>query len=142
MAAKRDANAKAAGMDAARGEDALTIVATGTRVVGEIQSNGVVKIEGEVAGTVRAARQVLVSRGGTVEGDIVTAEAVVGGEITGGVAAEQRVEVQNGAVINGDIATARLVVQEGGEVNGQIRMAGTEGSLDDAAPGPVARVAS
>ena len=142
MAAKRDANVKEAGPGAAHGEDALTIVATGTRVVGEIQSNGVVKIEGQVAGTVRAARQVLVSRGGTIEGDLITAEAVIGGEVTGGVVAEQRVEVQAGAVVNGDIATARLVVQEGGEVNGHVRMSGTEGSLEEAPSRRIAHAAS
>lgn len=105
-----------------RGEAALTIIAAGTRVVGEVICNGVVKVEGEVAGTVRAELQVLVSRGGLIEGDIVTREAVLGGAINGGVIAEERVEVQAGAVVNGDIATERLVVQEGGEVNGRVRM--------------------
>lgn len=105
-----------------RGEAALTIIAAGTRVVGEVISNGVVKVEGEVAGTVRAELQVLVSRGGMIEGNIVTREAVLGGAITGGVIAEERVEVQAGSVVNGDIVTERLIVQEGGEVNGHVRM--------------------
>jgi cytoskeletal protein CcmA (bactofilin family) len=105
------------------GEAALTIVATGTRIVGEVLSNGVVKVEGEIAGTVRADRQVLVARGGVVEGDVHSAEAVLGGEVRGGVFATERVEVQTGAAVHGDIATKRLIVQEGAEVNGLVKMA-------------------
>jgi cytoskeletal protein CcmA (bactofilin family) len=111
------------GRPGARGEAALTIIATGTRLVGDIESDGVVKVEGEIAGTIRAERQVLVARGGVVRGDIVTAEAVLGGEVHGGVTASDRVDVQAGAAVHGDIATERLIVQEGGEVNGLVKMA-------------------
>ena len=102
--------------------EALTIIAAGTRFEGEVRSNGVVKVEGEVVGTVRAARQVLIARGGRVEGDVVTQEAVVGGVVEGSVVGEDRVEVQAGSVVTGDIGTQRLIVQEGGEVNGQVQM--------------------
>lgn len=105
------------------GESGLTIVAVGTRVVGDVESDGVVKVEGEVVGTVRADRQVLIARGGRVEGDVIAGELVVGGLIQGGVQVRDRVEVQPGAVVHGDIATGRLVIQEGGEVNGTVRMA-------------------
>jgi cytoskeletal protein CcmA (bactofilin family) len=105
-----------------RSDSALTIIATGTRVVGELDGTGVVKIEGTVVGTVRAERQVLVAKGGIIEGDILAREAVLGGEVRGSVQAGERVEVQEGAVVHGDITTKRLVVAEGGEVNGTITM--------------------
>ena len=41
----------------------LSIIGAGMRVVGDISADGVVKIEGSVNGTVRAAKQVLVARG-------------------------------------------------------------------------------
>jgi len=104
------------------GESGLTIIAAGTRVTGDVDSDGVVKVEGEVVGGVRAARQVLVARGGRVEGDVVCPDAVLGGVVQGSVAAEERVEVQPGAVVHGDIVTGRLIVQEGGEVNGSVHM--------------------
>jgi cytoskeletal protein CcmA (bactofilin family) len=102
---------------------ALSIIGPDLRVEGEMVSRGVVKVEGTVVGSVRAERQVLVAKGGTIEGDVTTQEAVVGGVIAGTVTASARVEVQEGAVVNGDIVTKRLVVMEGGEVNGHVRMA-------------------
>jgi cytoskeletal protein CcmA (bactofilin family) len=92
------------------------------RVVGELITEGVVKVEGTVEGTIRARREVLVAKGGHVDGDIHTREAVIGGQVSGSILAEERVEVQQGSTVTGDISTKKLVIQEGGEVNGQLRM--------------------
>lgn len=107
----------------ARGRDAnLSIIAIGTTVTGEVATAGVVKVEGVVDGNVRADKQVLVAKSSLVEGDIYTREAVVGGRVLGSIYAEERVEVEPGATIEGDIVTKRLLVQEGGNVNGSIQM--------------------
>lgn len=100
----------------------LSIIGSGMRVVGDISAEGVVKIEGTVVGTVQAGRQVLVAKGGLVEGDVVTREAIIGGEVRGSIQASERVELQTTSLVHGDIATRRLLVQEGGEINGVLRM--------------------
>lgn len=100
----------------------LSIIAAGMRVQGEIVSDGIVKVEGAVVGSIRAERQVLIAKGGTVDGDIETREAIVGGEVRGAILADERVEVQASAIVHGDIATQRIVVHDGGEVNGHLRM--------------------
>ena len=110
------------GHGASESESALSIIGSGMRVVGDITADGVVKIEGTVVGTVRAGRQVLVAKGGEVEGDVITREAIVGGEVRGTVVAEERVEVQASSVVHGDITSKRLLVHEGGEINGVVRM--------------------
>jgi cytoskeletal protein CcmA (bactofilin family) len=103
-------------------EPGLSIVAVGMRITGELDTNGVVKVEGTIVGCVRAERQVLVAKGGLVDGDILTREAIIGGEVRGAIYADERVEVQANSTINGDITTQRIVVQEGGEVNGRVQM--------------------
>jgi cytoskeletal protein CcmA (bactofilin family) len=102
--------------------NSLTIIAVGATIVGDIASEGVVKIEGTVQGTVRAGTQLLVAPGALIRGDVFAAEVVAGGEIHGGVNAEQRVEIQAGATIHGDIRTQRIHIADGGRVNGQISM--------------------
>src|SRR5213594_2827895 len=103
-------------------ETGLSIIGTGMRVVGDITAEGVVKIEGTVVGTVRAGRQVLVGKGGEVEGDVITREAIIGGEVRGSIRADERIEIQSTSVVHGDIAAKRILVQEGGEINGVVRM--------------------
>ena len=62
------------GQGAPESETGLSIIGAGMRVVGDITAEGVVKIEGTVVGTVRAGRQVLVGKGGEVEGDVISRE--------------------------------------------------------------------
>jgi len=100
----------------------LSIIAVGLTVRGDLESNGTVKVEGTVEGHVQARDQVLVAKGGVVQGDIDAREAIVGGAVHGAVRTVERVEVQAGAVVNGDIVTRRIAVAEGGSLNGQIRM--------------------
>jgi len=100
----------------------LSIIAKDLTVVGDLTSEGVVKIEGTVEGVIRAATQVLVAPGAVVRGDLHTAEAVIGGRIEGTVHATDRVEVQSTAAIHGDVLTRRIVVLEGGSVNGSVKM--------------------
>jgi cytoskeletal protein CcmA (bactofilin family) len=101
---------------------ALSIIGAGMTVRGDLDANGVVKIEGTVDGNVRAAAQVLVAKGGSVQGDVDTTEAVVGGTVSGAIRARDRVEIQSGASVHGDITTRRIAVAEGGTLNGLIRM--------------------
>jgi cytoskeletal protein CcmA (bactofilin family) len=103
-------------------EAALSIIAFGMKVHGDIETSGVIKIEGAIEGTIRGARQVLVGRQGEVKGDVHAREVVVGGKVDGTVNATERVEVQGTSAINGDIYTKSIVVLEGGRINGQVRM--------------------
>src|SRR5205809_7768632 len=110
------------GHGASETETGLSIIGTGMRVVGDITAEGVVKIEGTVVGTVRAGRQVLVGKGGEVEGDVISREAIIGGEVRGSIRADERIEIQSTSVVHGDIAAKSLLVQEGGEINGVVRL--------------------
>jgi len=100
----------------------LSIIAKDLTVVGDLSSEGVVKIEGTVEGVIRAATQILVAPGAVIRGDLHTAEAVIGGRVEGTVYASDRVEVQSTAAIQGDVVTRRIVVLEGGMVNGAVKM--------------------
>ena len=81
---------------------------------------GVLKIEGRVVGDVHSEKQILVSAGGIVEGDIYAPEVVVGGEVKGSISATQRTELHPASVVFGDITTVQLEVHEGGHVNGRL----------------------
>ena len=103
-------------------EGSLSIIGRDLHVVGELATNGTVKVEGSVVGSIRASRQVLITKTGSIDGDVYTREAIIGGQVNGCVYADDRVEVKESSVIKGDISTKKLLVQEGGDVNGHIRM--------------------
>src|SRR5207245_9991016 len=104
---------KTTGSGAGReGVPGLSIIGAGMRVVGDISADGVVKIEGSVNGTVRAAKQVLVARGGEVEGDVISREAIIGGDVRGAIYVEDRVGLQATTVLQGDVHTKKLLNHE------------------------------
>ena len=107
---------------APQGEAAMSIVAAGMKITGDVETTGVLKIEGTLQGTVRSARQVLLGRQGEIKGDVNAREVVVGGRVDGSIRAVERVEVQGTSVVNGDIYTKSIVVLEGGKINGAVRM--------------------
>ena len=125
-------------------ESAISTIAHDMKIVGDVTCNGVIRIEGNVEGSVKGARQVLVGRQGMVKGDVSAREAIIGGKVEGSVTASERVEVQGTALINGDLFAKSMLVQEGGRINGAIRMEESSGqrreSHTPAQSGPVAVV--
>jgi cytoskeletal protein CcmA (bactofilin family) len=101
---------------------ALSIVAKDMTVTGDLATEGVVKVEGRVNGSVHAGSQVLVSHGAIVQGDLHTREAVIAGEVHGSIHASERVELQASAAVVGDVHTPRIAILEGGRISGEVKM--------------------
>ena len=79
-------------------------------------------IEGVVVGNVSAGGRLLVAKGGTIDGEVVAAEAVVAGEVRGPVRASSRVDVQASGVIFGTVTTPRIAIEEGATLDVQLFM--------------------
>ena len=122
------------------GDSPLSIVAIGVTITGDIESNGVIKVEGRIHGSIRSARQVLLGRQGEVKGDITAQEAVIGGKVEGSITTSDRIEVQGSATVVGDIHTKSIIVLEGAHINGKVRMDESAGSSTDTPSQPVAIV--
>lgn len=91
-------------------------------VTGDLETDGSLRIDGRMTGSVRRADTVVVGAGAVVTGDIEAREVIVGGTVTGNVTATERVELQATAIVTGDIHTQAVLVQEGGVVNGRVLM--------------------
>jgi cytoskeletal protein CcmA (bactofilin family) len=101
---------------------ALSIVAKDMTITGDLETEGVVKVEGRVNGNIHAGSQVLVSPGAIVKGDLHTREAVIAGEVHGAIHASERVELQASAAVVGDVLTPRIAILEGGRLSGEVKM--------------------
>ncbi len=101
----------------------VSVISAGMRVVGRVHSPSVVTVAGTVLGSVSADDQVIVRKGGRVEGGVKAREVVLNGEVHGSVDARERLEIQASAVVHGDLHAPRLMVQEGAVVEGDVSMA-------------------
>jgi cytoskeletal protein CcmA (bactofilin family) len=136
---KQPPAATVSGRGAPPGQVGLSIIGAGMTIHGDVDTGGVVKIEGTVSGSVRAGQQVLVTKGGRIDGDVETSEAVIAGVVHGALRALERAEIQPGAAVEGDVTTKRILVAEGAVLNGLVRMGEVEGSFSQQA-GDAAKV--
>jgi cytoskeletal protein CcmA (bactofilin family) len=100
----------------------FSIIASDMTVIGDLETEGVVRIEGRIRGNVRVGSQILIATGAVIEGDLHTHEAVVAGQVSGAIVAKDRVELQATAVVAGDITTPRIAIVEGARVSGEVKM--------------------
>lgn len=103
--------------------DLETIVGNGTRIVGEVQVKGTVRIDGTLEGNVDAD-WVVVGESGNVRGNIRTRGIVVGGSVEGNIDAGEAVELAGKSRMSGEIFTPKLAIAEGAVFDGQSRMKG------------------
>jgi len=78
-------------------------------------------VDGVVEGNI-AADWVVLGDKSHVKGDIVVRGIVIGGRVDGNVKAKEIVEIKNKGLLSGEIVTSKLVVAEGGILDGRSRM--------------------
>lgn len=122
-------------------ETVISIIGPGMRVVGELETDGTIRIEGTVEGTVRAGKAVVVGKDGFVDGSVVTQDAVISGRISGQVTAESRLELQASCRIDGDVYARRMQLEEGAILNGNLHMGDPSGSSSATPSAPPVGVA-
>lgn len=103
-------------------ESVISIIAAGMKVVGDCTTDGTLRIEGSVEGTVRAGKAVVIGKDGLVDGHVHTQDAVVGGRITGSLTAASRLELQATAQVDGEVRARRMQLEEGAVLNGKVTM--------------------
>jgi cytoskeletal protein CcmA (bactofilin family) len=103
-------------------ETVISIIGPGMKVVGNCETDGTIRIEGTIQGSVHAGKAVVVGKDGLVEGDIKTQDAVISGRVVGTLVAESRLELQATCRIEGDVRARRMQLEEGAVLNGTVDM--------------------
>ena len=115
-------------------ESVISIIGPGMKVVGDCETDGTIRIEGRVEGSVRAGKAVVIGKDGLVIGDIATQDAVISGTVNGTLVAESRLELQATCRIEGDIRARRMQLEEGAILNGTVHMGAPAGRRGEPAP--------
>jgi cytoskeletal protein CcmA (bactofilin family) len=126
---------------AANGESAISIIGPGMHIRGDLNTDGTVRVEGTIEGTIRAGKSVIIGKEGRVMGDIVTQDAVIGGHLSGSIVAESRLELQATCIVDGEIRARaeHLKLEEGAQFNGAIQMDGGAPTVEKSPPRPAER---
>lgn len=106
--------------DATPRDGVISLIGPGMTVIGDCETEGTLRIEGTVEGSVRTGKAVVIGKDGAVRGDLITQDAVIGGTVNGTIIAESRLELQATSVVEGEIRARRIQLDEGGRLNGKV----------------------
>jgi cytoskeletal protein CcmA (bactofilin family) len=106
-------------------ESVISIIGPGMTIVGDCETDGTVRIEGSVEGSIKAGKAVVIGKQGLVTGDVSTQDAVISGRVEGKLVAASRLELQSTCHIEGEIHTRRMQLEEGAVLNGSVHMGET-----------------
>lgn len=104
-------------------EQAVTLIAPGTKVEGDVHFDNQLFVKGEVRGNIIAEKseaQLIVSPEGLVAGEIKAPSVMINGRVEGDVHATVRLELANGAQVKGDLFYALIEMQLGAQVQGRL----------------------
>ncbi|CAN5369545.1 polymer-forming cytoskeletal protein [soil metagenome] len=104
------------------GNGSINIIGAGTVIEGEVSSNGDIRIDGTIRGSVTSKAKVVVGSTGVVEGDVICQSADISGAIKGKTTVQEMLFLKSNARINGDIQTGKLVVEVGASFTGNCSM--------------------
>ena len=103
-------------------ESVISIIGPGMTIVGNLETDGTVRIEGTVKGGIKAGKAVVIGKKGVVAGDVSTNDAVISGRVEGTLVAASRLELQATCRIDGEVHTRRMQLEEGAVLNGNVHM--------------------
>ena len=108
--------------DAQPGSDATTIVAAGTKAIGDFECANHLRIDGQIEGNIQCDSKVVIGQSGKVSGAITCGNADISGHLYGDIVVAESLILRKSAVVHGDIQANLLQMEAGVTFNGKCHM--------------------
>jgi len=106
-------------------------IAKGSKITGNLFSEGSIRIEGEIEGKLEVKGKVVVGKTGVVNGEIYCGCADIEGKTFGSIVVDTVLSLKKTADINGEVTTDKLVVEAGAQFNATCKMKASVKSIND-----------
>lgn len=98
------------------------VFAFGTRIVGNITSDGDIRIDGEIEGEIKTKGRVVLGKSGVVSGTITCPNAEILGHFEGVIHVDDTLAIRDTAVVTGEVSTKKLTIDVNAVFNGSCNM--------------------
>lgn len=109
---------------------APNIIAHGTNVNGDIESDGDFRIEGSITGSVKAKGKIVIGESGSVDGKLYCTNADISGKVKANLEVLDSMILRASAHFTGDVVTKKIAIESGAIFSGNCQMIRTPG-LDE-----------
>lgn len=98
------------------------VFALGTKIVGNIVSDGDIRVDGEIEGEIKTSGRVVLGKSSLVEGTITCPNAEILGKFTGKLFISETLSIRDTAIVSGEITTKKLAIDVNAVFNGTCNM--------------------
>jgi cytoskeletal protein CcmA (bactofilin family) len=97
-----------------------SLIAQHTRLVGDIETQGALLLNGSVQGNGQVAGEIAISSGAQWEGDVHAQSAVIAGTVIGNVTVDDKLEIGASARLRGRVTAKRIAIARGAQIEGEV----------------------
>ncbi len=115
---------KAMAKDNSSETPSVNLIGAGTVIKGDITTNGDIRIDGTLTGSISVKGKLVIGVSGTVDGEIICQNADVSGTIKGKVTIAELLTLKASAKLTGDIITNKIAIEPGALFSGSCSMGG------------------
>lgn len=94
----------------------------GSEFEGKLSFRDTVRIDGTFTGEISSENTLIVGESGKIHATIKSVCVMVSGQVDGDIQASTQIVLHKSAVVNGDLVAPNIVMEEGAQLNGNVRM--------------------
>lgn len=94
-------------------------------ISGDLQCDGIVKVDGIFQGSIKTVSNVIISEQGRVDAHIEAENVSVSGQAKGSIVAKGRLEILSTGKVWADVTVSSFLLDDGGKLHGGLKMFGT-----------------
>jgi cytoskeletal protein CcmA (bactofilin family) len=113
----------------------INLISTGTRITGDIVSEGDLRIDGFLKGNIKSKGRLVVGESGAIEGEIDCGHVEIAGKVKGKINASEMLSLKATSMVAGEIVISKLAIEPGAIFSGTCRM-GQQGNANEATKPP------
>jgi cytoskeletal protein CcmA (bactofilin family) len=100
----------------------INLISMGTDITGDIISNGDIRIDGSLKGSLNTKGKVVIGPTGKIIGEVICKNSEVSGVVEGKITVGQLLNLKASSKILGDIITSKLSIEPGAKFSGNCKM--------------------
>jgi len=100
----------------------INLIGKGTCIMGDMNSEGDIRIDGELTGNVKCTGRLVIGTTGKVTGDVDCKNCEISGCLKGKLNIEQMLSLRSSANVQGDIYAGKLSIEPGSVFSGSCTM--------------------
>ena len=101
---------------------AVNMIGKGTSIKGDIKSDGDVRIDGTLTGSIHSNGKIVVGVSGSIEGDITCQNADLSGQVKAIIRVKELLSLKATSKLTGEVYTGKLAIEPGAKFSGTCNM--------------------